>query len=189
MSLHGLSKSAWRRFEAGASWYYEILEPGFKYNMTDVAAAIGLAQLERADELCRRRQAVARHYTERLSAWADFVQTPVELPDRRSSWHIYPVQLRLEELDIDRNAFLAELGQRGVTCSVHWMPLHLHPYYERTYGYRPEDFPHASAAWPRLISLPLFPDLTESEVEYVCDAMAALFRQHAATGRLVAAGG
>lgn len=179
MSLHGLSKNAWSRFEAKGSWYYEIVEAGFKYNLTDVAAAIGLAQLGKANGLWRERQALAASYRELLAECADFVEVHPELEDRQSSWHLFPVKLNLEAMSIDRGQFIDEMKAAGVTCSVHWMPLHLHPYYVREYGYRPEDFPQASAVWPRLVSLPIFPGMSRDEVEYVANTVKAIAVRHA----------
>lgn len=179
MSLHGLSKNAWTRFEAKGSWYYEIVEAGFKYNLTDVAAAIGLAQLSRANELWRERQALAATYRELLAGHHEFLEVHPELEDRQSSWHLFPIQLNLDAMSIDRAEFIDQMKAEGVTCSVHWMPLHLHPYYVREYGYRAEDFPNASAVWPRLVSLPIFPGMTREEVRYVADAVASIARRHA----------
>jgi dTDP-4-amino-4,6-dideoxygalactose transaminase len=191
MSLHGLSKSAWSRFESKGSWYYEIVEPGFKYNLTDLAAAIGIAQLHKSDLFREQRASVAARYSEKLAAHADFVETPVEPEDRSSSWHIYAIRLRLEALSIDRAQFIEQLKERGVLCSVHWMPLHLHPYYRRTYGYRASDFPVASREWVRLVSLPIFPGMTEAELNHVCDSVGEVVEanrrrtlQFAATGTL-----
>jgi perosamine synthetase len=179
MSLHGLSKNAWSRFEAKGSWYYEIVEAGYKYNLTDVAAAIGLGQLHRANELWRERRAIARAYDELLAPYGDFLETLPEIENRQSSWHLYPLRLKLENLGIDRAQFIDQLKARGITCSVHWMPLHLHPYYVKNYGYVPEDFPVASAQWPRLVTIPLWPGMTEEQIRYVADEVGALCRAHA----------
>ncbi|MCX6623632.1 MAG: DegT/DnrJ/EryC1/StrS aminotransferase family protein [Acidobacteria bacterium] len=178
MSLHGLSKNAWNRFEAKGSWYYEIVDAGFKYNLTDIAAAIGVAQLAKADDFWRKRRDIAACYETRLAEWADFVELPEEIEGRQSSWHLYPLRLRLDRLSIDRAQFIEELKHRGITCSVHWMPLHLHPYYRRTYGYRADDFPVASAVWPRLVSLPIFPGMREEEVEHVCRSIGEVATAH-----------
>lgn len=179
MSLHGLSKTAWSRFEAKGSWYYEIVEAGFKYNLTDVAAAIGLAQLDRANELWRERQALAATYQELLANCEELFTLHPELEDRQSSWHLFPIRLNLSALAIDRAQFMEEMKAAGVTCSVHWMPLHLHPYYVREYGCRPEEFPCASAVWPQLVSLPLFPGMSREEVAYVAGAVKRIAMKHA----------
>ena len=174
MSLHGLSRSAWNRFSTRGSWQYEIEELGFKYNMTDVAAAIGREQLKKADEFEQGRRAVAERYKERLAEFDEFLELPTELPNRRSSWHIYPLRLRIEALRVDRSEFIAELADRGVSCSVHWMPLHLHPNYQAKFGCQPNDHPVANAEWQRLASLPIFPGMTLEEADFVCDAVVAV---------------
>lgn len=178
MSLHGLSKDAWNRFDSRGSWYYEIIDAGFKYNLTDIAAAIGLTQLGKAGELWQQRRQVAARYRERLAEWADYVEVPREIAGRKSSWHLYAIRLHLDRLSIDRAQFIEELKQRGVTCSVHWMPLHLHPYYRQTYGYCAGDYPVASAEWQRLISLPIFPGMRDEEVDYVCRAVGEVSLAH-----------
>ena len=188
MSLHGLSKSAWKRFEASASCYYEIQDLGYKYNLTDMAAAVGLAQLGNAEKFWHLRRRVARLYNQRLGPYQEFIELPTEHPDRRSAWHLYPIRLHLDRLRIDRTRFLAELDEAGVGSSVHWMPLHLHPFYEQTYGYRPDDYPVAAEVWPRLVSLPIFPAMHEQEVDYVCNTIGAIVKRHAAVGYTVPAG-
>lgn len=166
MSLHGLSHDAWGRFSKGGSWDYRILAPGFKYNLTDVAAALGIHQLARAEEMRNDRERLARRYLELLSNTGE-LELPPAPDDRLHSWHLFPVRLRLEKLTIDRNSFIAELKEAGVGCSVHWRPLHLHPYYAETFGWRAEDLPAASAVWERIVSLPLFPAMTDAEHEHV----------------------
>ncbi len=181
MSLHGMSKDAWKRFTARGSWYYEIVAPGFKYNMTDVAASLGLSQLGRADELLAARVSVAERFIAGLRDVPE-VETPVELPNRKHSWHLFAVQLRLDLLDIDRSQFIEEMKARGVAASVHWLPLHKQPYYVQTYGYVPSDFPVAAAVWPRLVSLPIFPSMTDEEVEHVVRVVGDIARQHRKLG-------
>ena len=166
MSLHGMSRDGWNRFRAGGSWDYEIVAAGFKYNLTDVAAAIGLQQLRRADTFCAKRTAVAAGYAAAL-ADLDEIELPTALPDRQHSWHLYPLRLRLDRLAMGRDEFINELNRRGVGTSVHWRPLHMQPYYVERYGYRPEDFPVACREWQRLISLPIFPGMTDAELAHV----------------------
>jgi dTDP-4-amino-4,6-dideoxygalactose transaminase len=178
MSLHGLSQDAWDRYSGGRSWDYRIVAPGFKYNLTDVAAALGIRQLERADPMRRERERIARRFREGL-AEVEEVELPPDSPDRIHSWHLFPIRLRLERLDVDRNGFLDELKDEGVGCSVHWRPLHLHPYYQEAFGWRPEDLPRATAVWERLISLPIFPGMREEEAEHVIATVKRLAERHA----------
>jgi dTDP-4-amino-4,6-dideoxygalactose transaminase len=178
MSLHGLSQDAWDRYSGGRSWDYRIVAPGFKYNLTDVAAALGLRQLARAEEMRREREDIARRFRAGL-AEVEELELPPDGPDRIHSWHLFPIRLRLERLAVDRNTFLDELKSHGVGCSVHWRPLHLHPYYQETFGWRAEDLPHATAVWERLISLPLFPGMREDEIAHVVATVQRLAARHA----------
>lgn len=178
MSLHGLSHDAWGRYSGGGSWDYRIVAPGYKYNLTDVASAIGLRQLARAEAMRREREHIASRYS------AAFVETEeIALPaadaNRVHSWHLFPIRLRLERLHISRNEFIDELKRAGVGCSVHWRPLHLHPYYSEQFGWRPEDLPVASAEWERLVSLPIFPGMHEEELEFVVNTVNGLCARHA----------
>ncbi len=170
MSLHGLSQDAWKRYTGGGKWDYRILAPGFKYNLTDVAAAIGIHQLARAESMRQEREDVARRLSEAL-ADSDDLELPPMPENRVHAWHLFPIRLRLDRLAIDRNAFIDELKGRGVGCSVHWRPLHLHTYYAQKFGWRPADLPSASATWERLVSLPIFPGMTAAEIAAVADAV------------------
>ena len=170
MSLHGLSSDAWGRYSGGGSWDYRIVAPGYKYNLTDVAAAIGIHQLRRAEAMRRAREAVAARY---LAALADLdeLELPGQDPNCVNAWHLFPIRLRLDRFTFDRGAFIEMLARAGVGCSVHWRPLHLHPYYAETFGYRPRDLPAATAVWPRLVSLPIFSSMTEAEIDHVITAV------------------
>ncbi len=170
MSLHGISKDAWKRFTADGTWYYEIIAPGFKYNLTDIAAAIGIHQLRKADSMREERVRVAQTYR-RVLADVEELELPRELPNRLHSWHLFAIRLRTEQLGIDRATFMTELKRRGIGASVHWMPLHMHPYYREMFHYAPEDFPVAAAAYEGLVSLPIFPLMKEEEVLEVCGAI------------------
>lgn len=175
MSLHGMSKDAWKRYTSAGSWYYEIVAPGFKYNLTDIAAAIGRVQLSRADELWQQRKDVVALYREALAGIVG-IELPVELPNRQHSWHLFSIRLDLDVWRSGRNAFIEGLKERGIGASVHWLPLHMQPYYRDTYGLRQEDFPVAAALWPRLVSLPLYPGMEASDVSAVADAIRSLAR-------------
>jgi len=185
MSLHGLSHDAWGRYSGGGSWDYKIIAPGYKYNLTDIAAAIGIQQLARAEEMRREREAIARWYMEAL-ADVEEIELPPEDVNRIHSWHLFPIRLQLERLTINRNEFVEELKESGVGCSVHWRPLHLHPYYQQTFGWQPEDFPTATAVWERLISLPIFPAMRNDEVDKVIRTIRSLCARHASVGSLCA---
>jgi perosamine synthetase len=178
MSLHGLSHDAWGRYTGDGAWDYKILAPGYKYNMTDVAAALGVHQLARAEAMRRRREEVALRYRDAL-ADLDQVELPPVDANRIHSWHLFPLRLRLERLAVPRNRFAADLRDAGVDFSVHWRPLHLHPYYQETSGWRPQDCPVATAVWERLVSLPVFPGLREDEVGHVIAAVRGLCARHA----------
>jgi dTDP-4-amino-4,6-dideoxygalactose transaminase len=177
MSLHGISKDAWKRYTAEGSWYYEILAPGYKYNLTDIAAAIGIQQLKKCDAFWRRRQQYAALYSEALTD-VPGITLPPTVADGQHAWHLYVIQLQLDQLRIDRNAFIELLKQQNIGTSVHFIPLHLHPYYRDNFGYRLEDFTHASAVFQRTVSLPIYPKMTLGDIEYVSDVVKATLKQH-----------
>ena len=166
LSLHGLSRDAASRYERGGSWRYEILAPGFKYNMTDLAAGIGLAQLRKLPAFQERRREIVDRYDRAFGA-LDTLRTPVERPGCVSALHLYPIRLQLERLSIDRDEVIRRLDAAGVGTSVHFIPIHLHPYYRDKYGFAPEDFPVAYDAYRRLVSLPLNSGMQDEDVAHV----------------------
>lgn len=169
MSLHGLSRQAWSRYAEGGSWAYDITAPGFKYNLTDVAAAMGLVQLARAEEMRERRRGIAATYTAAFGSVPGLVCPTV--PDGvETAWHLYPLRLASPAAP-DRDTFVAGLTARGVGTSVHFIPLHLHSYYVREYGYRPDDYPVATTEFRRVCSLPIYSAMTDAEVTRVVDAV------------------
>ena len=170
LCLHGLSRDAWKRYTAAGSWYYEVLEQGYKYNLTDVAASIGLAQLGKLEKMWGRRAEIATRFNAAFSGMAE-LEIPTTRPNVRHGWHLYVLRLNLEKLTINRSKFFEAMRERGVNCSVHFIPLHLMPYYHKTYGLRPGDFPEAERQFERVISLPLYPAMTEAEVERVIAAV------------------
>jgi perosamine synthetase len=177
MSLHGLSHDAWDRYSSSGSWDYKIVAPGFKYNLTDIAAAIGIHQLGRAEPMRQERQKIARRYYEELGE-VDQIELPAVGENRLNSWHLFAIRLRLQRLKINRNSFIEELKRAGVGCSVHWRPLHLHPYYQKTFGWRATDFPVATAEWKRLISLPIFPGMRDEEIKHVIRVIKRICARH-----------
>lgn len=170
MSLHGISKDAWKRYTAKGSWYYEIIAPGYKYNMTDIAAAMGLVQLEKAEKMRQRREMIAERYHSAFRGRAE-LQIPTGQPDCQHSWHIYALRLNENHLQIDRARFVQELKKRSIGASVHFIPLHCHPYYRETYGYRPEDFPVAWREYRREVSLPIYSRMTDQDIDDVISAV------------------
>lgn len=184
MSLHGLSADAWGRFSTNGKWDYKIVAPGYKYNLTDIAAAIGIHQLSRAEAMRGERERIARRYHDELAAVAEIELPPGEFdgskqPNRIDSWHLFAIRLHTKRLSINRDAFMDELKGAGVGCSVHWRPLHLHPYYQKTFGLRADDFPVASKQWKRLVSLPIFPGMLEHEIEHVVNTVKRICKLHA----------
>jgi dTDP-4-amino-4,6-dideoxygalactose transaminase len=173
MALHGISKDAWKRYTAEGSWYYEIIAPGYKYNMTDVAAAMGIAQLRKARKMYERRKEIAQAYTRAFSQIGE-LQIPGDRADAQHAWHLYMLRLNLDRLRINRAGFMEELKKRNIGASVHFIPLHVHPYYRDTFGYRPEDLPVAYREYMREVSLPIFSKMSDDDVQSVVDAVTAI---------------
>ena len=178
LSLHGMNRDAWKRYTDTGSWYYEVTAPGFKYNLSDVLAAIGLGQLERFDELQDLRRTRVARYDAQL-AQVDAVRRPVTRPDVTHAWHLYPIALELERLTIDRARFIQELRAEGIGSSVHFIPIHRHPHFRDSLRLDAARFPVAERAYDRALSLPLFPGMSERDVDDACEAVrriAAHFR-------------
>lgn len=167
---HGMNRDAWKRFDKSGSWYYEVVLPGFKYNMTDVQAAIGLHQLDRLASFQKRRREIVTAYEKGFQDLTA-LQLPVERPEVESSWHLYVIRLNLDQLRIDRNTFIEELKVRDIGTSVHYLPVHMHPFYRDKYGYKPEDCPVAADAFSRMLTLPLHPGLADQDVQDVIEAV------------------
>jgi dTDP-4-amino-4,6-dideoxygalactose transaminase len=170
MRLHGIERDAWKRYRGDGSWSYEVREAGFKYNLTDLQSAIGLVQLSRCDALQRARERIAERYSDAFSGCEELA-IPCIQPDRGTSWHLYVLRLRLNHLSTTRDDFTEALQRRGVACSVHFIPLHLQPYYRRAYGYQPGDFPRSEREFLSCLSLPIYPGMTETEINHVIRAV------------------
>ncbi|MEW6441266.1 MAG: DegT/DnrJ/EryC1/StrS aminotransferase family protein [bacterium] len=181
MSLHGITQDAWKRYAKGGSWYYEIARLGYKYNLSDIASSLGIQQLRKCDDFLRRREAVARRYTDAFSGCPG-----IDLPEStrtscgtphgamRHAWHLYPILLDLERLSIDRARFIEELKGCNIGSSVHFIPLHLHPFYQNHFGYRPGAFPVAEDFYAKCVSLPIYPRMTDEETVEVAEAVTEL---------------
>jgi dTDP-4-amino-4,6-dideoxygalactose transaminase len=176
-ALHGMSRDAYKRYEQGGSWFYEVVRPGFKANMTDIQAAMGIHQLARLEWMHARRTEIAALYTDAFSEINE-LQPPVPATGTSHAWHLYVLRLHLEQLTIDRDGFIRELTDRNIGTSVHFIPIHLHPYYRDRYGYSPQDFPVAYSEYLKTISLPLHPGLSDSDVRDVIDAVIDVVERH-----------
>jgi perosamine synthetase len=175
MSLHGLSGDAWNRYSARGNWYYEVTDFGFKYNMTDMAAALGLRQLERMSAFQRRREEIARRYNDGFGE-LDTCFIPRDAGFGMHAWHLYILEVNPAALKVGRDEVIESLKRRGVGTSVHFIPLNLHPVYQRAYAYRPGQFPMAEAAFSRACSLPIYPAMTDGDVEHVIEAVRTTLR-------------
>ena len=178
LRLHGLSGDAWKRYRSEGSWRYDVARTGYKDNMPDVLAAIGVEQLKRADELALARRRLVDLYREALRPLEDRVILPSTDARSAHAWHLFPIRLREPSR---RNRIIEELRGRGIGASVHFIPVHLHSFYAETYGYRRGDFPVAEAAFDSLISLPLWPGLPDDDVAYIAETLGALLDVRRAT--------
>ncbi len=177
LALHGMSNDAWDRYTARGSWAYQVLAAGYNYTMSDFQAALGHAQFERLDEFQRQRTKLARMYDERLAALSEIV-LPIERAGTTHAWHLYVVRLRPETLTISRDDFIARMKERGIGTSVHFIPIHHHPYYRETFGWAPGDFPAADEAFETMVSLPLYTRMNETSVDRVATAVEEIVRSH-----------
>jgi dTDP-4-amino-4,6-dideoxygalactose transaminase len=177
IALHGMSRDAWKRYEKGGSWFYEVVLPGFKYNMTDIQASLGLWQLRKLDHFQKRRLEVVKMYHDAFAA-EEALETPVARPHVDHAWHLYVLRIRPEMLTINRDRLIEELAARNVGTSVHFIPVHLHPYYRDKYGLKGEDLPVAFGNYARMLSLPLNLRLSDPDVHDVIEAVLDVVRKH-----------
>ena len=178
MRLHGISGDAWKRYAKEGSWYYEVLDAGYKCNLPDLLAAIGIAQLAKCDRFYSRREEIAMMYRERLATIEEVELPPLSENGSQHSWHLFILRIRPELLEVGRNGFIDELKGLGIGTSVHFIPLHLQPFYQNKYGYRAGNFPKAENAYSRSISLPIFPGMTDSDVDRVLGAIENIVCTH-----------
>jgi dTDP-4-amino-4,6-dideoxygalactose transaminase len=170
LSLHGISKNAWNRYADRGHWRYEVLESGYKYNMSDIQASIGIHQLRKLEGFIAARTRFAELYNSLLED-VEAVELPAGKPDCRHAWHLYTLRLNLDRLEIGRDEFIEQLKGRGVGTSVHFIPIPLHPFFAERAKLRQNRCPNALDLYPRLISLPLFPAMTEAQVGHVAQAV------------------
>jgi dTDP-4-amino-4,6-dideoxygalactose transaminase len=173
MRLHGIDRDAFDRYTSKApAWYYEVVAPGFKYNMTDLAAALGIQQLKKVFKFCERRTQIADRYNREL-AGLPLIAPPRESPGDLHAWHLYPIRLA-PSAGIDRNQFIECMAEQGIGCSVHYIPLHQHPYWRDTYNLKPEQFPNAQTICERLVSLPIYTKMSDEDQTRVIAAVRAI---------------
>jgi dTDP-4-amino-4,6-dideoxygalactose transaminase len=170
MRLHGMSRDAWKRYRADGNWRYEIIEAGYKYNLTDLQSALGLVQLARCKEMWKSRARIAQKYTQALASMEAYHSLPVA-SDVQHAWHLFVVLVDPSKLCIHRDQVIEELRERGIGTAVHFIPLHLHRYYREKWGYRTGDFPIAEEYFDRCISLPIYPGMTDEDVTQVIEAL------------------
>ena len=176
MRMHGINRNAWKRYSESGSWYYEVVAPGYKYNFTDLQASLGIPQLKKVDAMWEWRKKIASRYFDGLKN-LDLIKLPVVKSDRESSWHLFPVRLNLEMLTKNRAQIIDELKNNNVGVGVHFMPVHQHLYYNETFHLDDKNFPVASAAFPRLMSLPIYPGMTDQSVEKVINTVTDLLNK------------
>jgi dTDP-4-amino-4,6-dideoxygalactose transaminase len=170
LGLHGMNRDAWKRYGQGGSWFYQVNEAGFKYNMTDIQAAMGLAQLRKLDRFQARRREIVAAYNAAFTG-LDALEVPVERAEVEHAWHLYVLRLRLGVIRIGRDQFIDELTALNIGTSVHFIPIHIHPYYQQKYRYQADQFPIAFESYRRMLSLPLHPMLTDADVSDVISAV------------------
>ncbi len=170
LSLHGMDKDAWKRYSDTGSWFYDVVSPGYKYNMTDIQAAIGLHQLNKLEEMQKRREEIAEKYNQAFEDMDEII-TPTVKPNVKHAWHLYSIQINTDLLEIDRNEFIEALDAENIGTSVHFIPVHMHSYYKDKYGYKPEDFPKAKKVYEGEISIPLYPKMEKEDADDVIRAV------------------
>lgn len=177
MAYHGMSRRCRTATGAARSWCYEVVAPGYKFNMSDIAAAVGIQQLDRCQQFRESRNRCAHRYDSAMTS-LEPVEAPRVMPGISHAWHLYVIQLDLESLRIGRDRLSDLLNERGIGTSVHYLPLHMHPYYRETFGYCHGDLPSAAAAYKRILSLPIFPSLEDQDIDYIVNVLRSLLKQY-----------
>jgi dTDP-4-amino-4,6-dideoxygalactose transaminase len=177
LSLHGMSSDAWKRYGECGPWYYEILEAGYKYNMSDIQAALGLCQMERIDEFREARDRIAGIYRAGLAA-EDGITVPPTYTDGHHAWHLYPIQINLDVVRLSRDDFIRALVDERIGVSVHFIPVHYHPFFSARLGYSRGAFPTTERYYGRAVSLPIYPSMTDADAADVVEAVTKLLRYY-----------
>jgi dTDP-4-amino-4,6-dideoxygalactose transaminase len=172
LRLHGMSRDAWKRYSKKGSWYYEIKECGWKYNMTDIQAVMGIVQLKKLDKFIEIRRKYVQIYNKELSKIKGII-TPYERPDVKHVYYLYPILLE----NYDRDKFIEKMAENGIQCSVHFIPLHLHPFYRKKFGFKKGDFPNSEWVYEREVSLPLYPKMKEKDVKFIINTIKKIINE------------
>jgi len=177
LALHGMTSSGWKRYRGG-SWRYDITDLGYKYNLSDLSAALGVGQMKRFETLQKKRRQLARRYFDRLSDLAEYIELPYYRDFDEHAWHLFIIKMQLRKWRVGRDRLIDELEKAGIGCGVHFIPVYRLSYFKKKLGYKFSDFPESENAFKRVISLPFYPDLTHREVDYVCDKIIALSKKY-----------
>lgn len=175
MRLHGINRDAWKRYCESGSWYYEVVAPGFKYNFTDLQASLGLPQLKKVDLMWELRKRIAARYNQAFKE-IDTIELHSIKNDRESSWHLFPIRLKLDKLTKNRTQIIDTLRENNIGVGVHFMPVHQHLYYRKTFNLKDENFPVASGIFPKLLSLPIYPSMSDEDVDRVIDVFTDILK-------------
>lgn len=178
LGFHGLDGDAWQRYEEKGKWFYEVLAPGYKCNLTDMASAIGLVQLDRADEIREKRREVATAFLTELADLEPWIDLPSEQPDRRHTWHLFPIRLRLDRLTCSRDRFIHALAAENIGTSVHFIPVHRHAFYREFWKERSPRLPRTEDFYSRCVSLPIYSRMTAGDAADVIEAVRKLVRYY-----------
>lgn len=177
LRFHGMDREAWNRFGKTGNQHYEILLPGFKYNMMDIQAALGLHQLPELDRFIARRTVLAQRYQTLFAGWKELTPPRPPAYSHRHAWHLYVPLINPDAARMDRDAFMQAMKEHNIGTGLHYRAVHLYPYYQRMFGFKRGDFPVAESIGDRIVSLPLFPTMTEADQDRVVAAMRAIFRK------------
>ena len=177
LSLHGISTDAWNRYSNAGSWFYEVTDAGYKYNMSDILASIGCVQIKKAETFLDKRTEIAKIYTKELKD-LDAIFLPKSSTHIKHSWHLFVIMLNTNKLTINRNHFIEELKNLNIGSSVHFIPMHRHKYYQNTFNYKSVDFPNSEWVYQRTISLPIYPEMTKTDTYDVINAIKHIVSQY-----------
>ena len=177
LSLHGMSKDGWKRFQTGGKWAYDVADLGYKYNMTDISASFGIEQLSHVNNWHQRRLHIISQYQKGMSGIKGLI-LPQHTSGKVHAWHLYVIRVIPGLWRLTRNELIEKINEKGIGISVHYIPVHMHSYYEKKYGFNPEDFPIAKQLSESVITLPLYPGMTEKQIEYVTSTINTLWKEY-----------